>query len=97
LTSKKRHQRHVPQRTCVGCREVLPKRSLIRIVRGPEGVKIDMSGKAPGRGAYVHDSGACWQAALNGALAKALNTEITPETRQELTAFMDGLVKEQNG
>ncbi|MEJ2561551.1 MAG: YlxR family protein [Anaerolineales bacterium] len=50
----------------MGCREVLPKRSLIRIVRGPEGVKIDMSGKAPGRGAYVHDSGACWQAALNG-------------------------------
>jgi predicted RNA-binding protein YlxR (DUF448 family) len=81
----------------VGCREVLPKRSLIRIVRGPEGVKIDMSGKASGRGAYVHDSRSCWQAALNGALAKALNTEITPETRRELTAFMDGLVKEQNG
>jgi predicted RNA-binding protein YlxR (DUF448 family) len=97
LTSRKRHQRHVPQRTCVGCREVLPKRSLIRIVRGSEGVKIDMSGKAPGRGAYVHDSRSCWKAALNGALAKALNTEITQEARQELTAFMDGLVKEQNG
>jgi len=75
----------------------MPKRSLIRIVRGTEGVKIDMSGKAPGRGAYLHDVRSCWQAALNGALAKALNTEITQEARQELVAFMDGLVKEQNG
>jgi uncharacterized protein len=97
LTSRKRHRRHVPQRTCVGCREVLPKRALIRIVRGPEGVKIDVSGKAPGRGAYLHDSRSCWQAALNGALARALNTEITPEARQELMAFMDGLVNEENG
>ena len=97
MTSKKRHRRHVPQRTCVGCREVQPKRSLIRIVRGPEGVKIDMSGKAPGRGAYIHDSHTCWQAALHGALARALNMEITQEARQELVAFMDGLVNEQNG
>jgi predicted RNA-binding protein YlxR (DUF448 family) len=81
----------------VGCREVQPKRSLIRIVRGPEGVKIDMSGKAPGRGAYLHDSQTCWQAALKGELARALNTEITQEARQELVAFMDGLVNEQNG
>ena len=81
----------------MGCREVQPKRSLIRIVRGPEGVKIDMSGKAPGRGACIHDSHTCWQAALNGALARALNMEITQEARQELVAFMDGLVNEQNG
>jgi predicted RNA-binding protein YlxR (DUF448 family) len=81
----------------VGCREVQPKRSLIRIVRGPEGVRIDRSGKAPGRGAYIHDSQACWQAALNGSLSRALNTEITQEAQQELAAFMDGLVNKQNG
>jgi len=56
-----------------------------------------MSGKAPGRGAYLHDSRSCWQAALKGALARALNTEITPEARQDLMAFMDGLVNEENG
>ena len=81
----------------MGCREIQPKRLLIRIVRGPEGVSIDMSGKAPGRGAYIHDSHTCWQAALNGALARALNTEITQEARQQLAAFMDGLVNETNG
>ena len=48
-------KKHVPQRTCVACREVNEKRSLIRIVRGPEGVAVDKTGKMPGRGAYLHD------------------------------------------
>ena len=36
-------KKHVPQRTCVACREVNEKRSLIRIVRGPEGVAVEMA------------------------------------------------------
>jgi predicted RNA-binding protein YlxR (DUF448 family) len=75
----------------VGCRQVLAKRTLIRIVRGPNGVHPDPTGKAPGRGAYVHDRRACWEAALHGSLARALKTELTPETRQELQAVLNGL------
>jgi len=69
--------KHVPQRTCVGCRQVLAKRSLIRIVRSPDGVRIDATGKLKGRGAYLHDVLSCWEAGLKGALAHALKTELT--------------------
>jgi len=87
---KAKRQRHVPHRLCVGCRQVLPKRSLIRIVRGSDGVKIDPTSKAPGRGAYLHDKRSCWQVALRSSLAQALRTEFEPEDRQALIAFMDG-------
>ena len=88
---KTKQRRHVPHRICVGCRQVLPKRSLIRIVRGSDGVKIDPTGKAPGRGAYLHDKRSCWQVALRSSLAKALRTEFEPEDRQTLVAFLDSL------
>ena len=90
-------RRHVPQRTCVGCRQVLPKRQLIRIVRGAEAVRVDPTGKAPGRGAYLHDQRTCWEAALRGPLARALHTELSEEARQALLAFMNGLPDGQPG
>ncbi|NLB37765.1 MAG: YlxR family protein, partial [Clostridiales bacterium] len=41
-----------PMRMCVGCREMFPKKELLRIVRSPEGeVSIDLTGKKSGRGA----------------------------------------------
>jgi predicted RNA-binding protein YlxR (DUF448 family) len=83
--------KHVPQRTCVGCREVLPKRNLIRITRGAEGVAIDPSGKAAGRGAYLHDLRACWVKGLKGSLAAALRTTISEADKLTLTTYMDGL------
>ena len=86
---KSRRRRHVPQRTCVGCREVLAKRSLTRVVRGPEGVAIDPSGKAPGRGAYVHEQRSCWDSALKGALSKALRIELTDKELEELSAYVN--------
>lgn len=87
-------RKHVPQRTCVGCREVLPKRSLIRIVRSPQGVQIDPSGKAAGRGAYLHASRSCWERGLKGALAQALNTVLTEEERDRLRIFAASLPEE---
>ncbi len=89
-------RRHVPQRTCVGCQEVLPKRALIRVVRGPEGVHIDPTGKAPGRGAYLHDRRSCWERALQGSLARALRTALTPETLAALRAYMDENLEKEN-
>ncbi len=44
----------VPDRKCVGCGEMKPKASLVRIVRSKDGnVFIDPTGKANGRGAYI--------------------------------------------
>jgi len=87
-------RKHVPQRTCVGCRAVLPKRTLIRIVRRPDGVQIDSTGKLAGRGAYLHDRRSCWERGLNGALAHALKTELTADDKQRLSAFAEALPEE---
>ncbi|HJQ13338.1 MAG TPA: YlxR family protein [Anaerolineales bacterium] len=83
--------KHVPQRTCVGCREVLPKRKMIRIVRTGDGVQIDPTGKLAGRGAYLHDRHECWERGLKGALGHALKTTLTQEDRARLESFMNTL------
>lgn len=92
----------MPQRTCVGCREVLDKRSLIRIVRTPEGVFLDSTGKLAGRGAYLHDRISCWERGLDGNLARALKTELTTADQERLSAYMqnispDGSRENDNG
>lgn len=96
MSKKKPVQRvkHVPQRTCVGCREVLPKRTMIRIVRTAEGVRIDPTGKLAGRGAYLHDRRKCWEQGLKGALAHALKATISPGERAKLEEFMNTLPQE---
>jgi predicted RNA-binding protein YlxR (DUF448 family) len=88
---KKAHTKHIPLRMCVGCREALAKRALVRVVRGPEGVRIDPGGKASGRGAYVHDRRACWEKALRGPLAQALRAEPSPAEREALIERMNRL------
>lgn len=91
MPKKRTRRKHVPQRTCVGCREVLPKRELIRIVRSPDGVVIDPTGKISGRGAYLHDRRSCWERGLKDALASALKIELTDEDREKLLVFMASL------
>ena len=86
MAKKLSKRKHVPQRTCVGCREVLPKRSLIRIVRSPQGVLVDPTGKMAGRGAYLHDRLSCWETGIKGALARALKTTLMDEDKQRLLA-----------
>ena len=91
--SKKPVQRvkHVPQRTCVGCREVLPKRKLVRVVRTAEGVQVDLTSKLAGRGAYLHDRRECWEHGLKGALALALKTTLSSDDSARLREFMTAL------
>lgn len=86
--------KHIPQRTCVGCREILPKRQMLRIVRTTDGVRVDPTGKLAGRGAYLHDRRSCWARGLKGALAHALKTELSPEDRACLEEFMNALPPE---
>ncbi len=97
MTSKKvtkkpvQRMKHVPQRTCVGCRTVMAKRQLVRVVRTPAGVQVDLTGKQAGRGAYLHDRRSCWESGLHGALAHALKVELSAVDREQLEAFMNTL------
>jgi predicted RNA-binding protein YlxR (DUF448 family) len=86
--------KHVPQRTCVGCRLVLPKRTLVRIVRQPDGLRVDPGGKMAGRGAYLHNKRSCWERGVKGGLAHALKTELTMTDRELLLAYMATLPEE---
>ena len=50
----------IPMRMCLGCREMKPKRELIRIVMNKDGqISLDTTGKLPGRGAYICNSPEC--------------------------------------
>ncbi len=81
----------------MGCRSVLSKRQLIRLVRTPDGVVIDHTGKMAGRGAYLHDNKSCWDKALKGALANALKTELTNEDKERIASYASTLtVKEMS-
>ena len=64
----------IPMRQCLGCREMKPKRELIRAVKSPEGVvSLDFKGKMPGRGAYVCVNAECLKKAKKTrALERAL-------------------------
>lgn len=91
----RRRRKHIPQRTCVGCRTVGDKLGLIRVVRTPDGVFPDDTGKLPGRGAYLHANQVCWQRGLQGALANALRVELNESDRQRLMAFAQDLPEQQ--
>lgn len=73
--------RKIPQRMCVGCREMKNKRDLIRVVRTPDGqIEIDNTGKKSGRGAYVCPNLDCLNQAIKGKrLQKALEHDIPDE------------------
>ena len=73
--------RHVPQRTCVACRQGKAKRDLVRVVRTTSGaVCVDPTGKQSGRGAYLCLSADCWNTALTrGVLPRALKIDAVPE------------------
>ncbi|MBI2867628.1 MAG: YlxR family protein [Chloroflexi bacterium] len=71
--------RPLPQRTCVGCGKVTDKRALLRVVRVPSGeIRLDATGKAPGRGAYICSDIRCWESALKRKrLARVLKVSLT--------------------
>ena len=80
----------IPQRQCVGCREMKEKRALIRVVRSPEGeISLDFRGKKPGRGAYVCPDAACLKRARKSrALERAFAAAIPPEVYDALEQEM---------
>ena len=84
-------QKKIPMRQCLGCREMKPKRELIRVVRSPEGeISLDFRGKANGRGAYVCPNVDCLKKAIRAkALERAFAAQIPEEVYDRLREEME--------
>lgn len=84
----------IPMRMCVGCREMKPKKELLRIVRSPLGeVSIDTTGKKSGRGAYVCYQEPCLMRAikqhqLDRALEVTVSAEITEQLKESMAKLL---------
>lgn len=89
-------KKKIPMRQCLGCREMLPKRELIRIVRSPEGeLSLDNKGKAPGRGAYLCGKSECLKKArkshaIERALSVTVPADVFDALEQQMEAFTHG-------
>jgi predicted RNA-binding protein YlxR (DUF448 family) len=81
-------QRHRPVRTCVACRQEAGKVELVRFVRSPEGiVALDRTGRAEGRGAYLHAAPDCLEhARKRRALERALGAAVPSEVWSQMRA-----------
>jgi predicted RNA-binding protein YlxR (DUF448 family) len=81
----------IPQRTCVITHEKFPKQELLRIVRTPEGkIKIDLTGKLNGHGAYIKkDKDVIEKAKKNKALDRYLETEISSNIYEEMLKTLE--------
>ena len=84
-------QKKIPMRQCVGCREMRPKKELVRVVKSPEGaISLDVRGKAPGRGADLCPNSECLKKAIRAkALERAFSTQIPPEVLDALVQTME--------
>jgi len=78
--------RKVPARMCVACKQMRPKRELIRVVRTPAGeIRVDATGKLSGRGAYVCPTPECAGAGVReGRLQHALLVPIPDDVGRDL-------------
>lgn len=83
----------MPMRMCVGCREMKPKKEMLRVVRSPDGVvSIDETGKKPGRGAYVCRDEACLARAIKQRqLERQLEVQLTEDVAQGLRQTLAAL------
>ena len=86
-------QRKIPMRMCVGCREMKPKRELLRVVKSPEGeISFDLTGRKPGRGAYVCFSAECLKRAIKQKqLERAFDCSPGEEVSASLLAQLEAL------
>ena len=87
--------RKIPQRQCLGCREMKNKKDLIRVVRSPEGaVSLDFKGKMPGRGAYVCPQPECFKRVRK---SKALERAFSMQIPDEVYTLLEDQMREENG
>jgi uncharacterized protein len=83
-------RKKVPLRKCVACQEMKPKKSLLRIVRTPEGdIRLDLTGKQSGRGAYMCATEECLSLAQKKkALERSLKTKLSEDVYAILAEHM---------
>jgi predicted RNA-binding protein YlxR (DUF448 family) len=83
--------RRIPQRSCVACREVRPKRELVRLVCVSNGtVQVDDTGKKAGRGAYLCPRRECWDTGIKSRrLERALKIVIPHEDYSQLMKYAE--------
>ena len=83
--------RKIPTRRCTGCGEHFPKKTLIRVLRTPEGeIILDLTGKKNGRGAYICKNAACLKKARKSrrielSLDCRISDELYIKMEEELT------------
>ncbi len=80
-------KKKIPLRICIGCRDKKPKKELVRVVRTPDNeVVLDMTGKKPGRGAYICPREDCFKKAVKGKrLERNLQQPISSELISEIS------------
>ena len=83
--------KHVPMRMCNGCGEMKSKKELVRVVKSKEGeISLDLTGKKPGRGAYVCPSAACLAKARKARrIERALEVSIPDEIYAAMEAEIE--------
>lgn len=78
------------ERTCVCCRNIFSKDELIRIVRTKDGnIKIDLTGKVAGRGAYVCKSRKCMEILKSDKLKRVLKCNVSEDIVEELSHIIE--------
>lgn len=83
----------IPQRQCVGCGEMKPKKEMLRVIKTPEGeITIDATGKKNGRGAYLCNSIECFaKAEKSKGLERSLKVSIPKEVYELLEKELNEL------
>ena len=83
--------RHIPERSCVACGSKTPKEQLERIVKTPEGlIIVDVTGKEPGRGAYLCHLSDCWDKAIyKGALQRGFKQDLSAKQLDQIRTFYE--------
>jgi uncharacterized protein len=87
---------HQPERTCIGCRRVLKKDEVVRIIAGPEGIVIDYREKLTGRAAYVCPGRSCITRALaKETLSKAFKSRVPPADAADFISRLAATIRDK--
>lgn len=88
--------KHQPERTCLGCRRVLKKDEVIRIIAGPAGIVIDYREKLTGRAAYVCPTQSCITRALvKDTLSRAFKSKVQSPDAADFIGRLASTIKDK--
>ena len=75
----------IPMRMCIACREMKPKSEMTRVVKSADGeIRLDVTGKAPGRGAYICSGEECLKKLQTKKLLnKAFSTDVSADVYKD--------------